>query len=438
MTIYAPSIILSGLLGWSIDLTCIGAGLVVIGYTAVGGNRAVSQTQQQQMFIILLGMLIAGVAMVMGLPEDISYGEAVFLAGSMGRLNAITTEIDLADRYNLFSGLIGGTFLALSYFGTDQSQVQRYLGGRSITESRTGLMFNAMLKVPMQFGILFIGALMYVFYQFSPQPLIFNEAEAAKLRGGRQAEAFAQLESQHQQIAAEKSQLYRQLLEVRADEAAASPLRGELLSQDSLQRELKREALRMMKASDPKADTNDLDRVFLNFVLNHLPPGLVGLLIAVILAASMSSSSAELSALAATTVVDIYRRNLAPGRSDAHYVAASRWMTLAWGLLAIGFALFARSLGNLIQAVNIIGSLFYGTILGVFAVAFFFRRVRGSAVFWAAALTELLVASSFYLPERFPEHFAWLSIGYLWLNLAGCAMVILLGNTFQALLFRPR
>ena len=440
LTIYAPAIILSTILEWDIGMTIRGIGVLVVFYTVLGGAKAVNYTQKQQMIVILIGMFLAGIWMVLKLPEDISFGSAVAVAGKMGKLNAITmgTEggaFDLKDRYNLFSGLIGGTFLALSYFGTDQSQVQRYLGGKSLSESRIGLLFSGMIKVPMQFLILFIGVLMFMFYQFEKGPIFFNQNINQEMRVSELGESYTALEDEYSQLHTEKQETIRQLITSMdsGDEAQTDNLTASLKAQQQQERDLRESAKSLITQHDPDADTNDKDKVFLTFVVTKLPQGLVGLLIAVILAASMSSTAAELNALGTTTLIDGYKRFSKTEKSDKHFLNVSRGLTFFWGILAILFALFANKLGNMIQAVNIIGSLFYGTILGIFVVAFFFKQIKGTATFLAGIFAELCVVALFILPQQYPS-LAWLDIGFLWYNLIGCAIVVLLAFIFQRVL----
>ncbi|RMG56951.1 MAG: sodium:solute symporter [Bacteroidetes bacterium] len=438
ITIVAPAIILETLLGWDLTWTCVGIGVLVMLYTVTGGTKAVAQTQQQQMGVILLGMLLAGVLMVWKLPDSVSFGDALHLAGGAGRLEVITLPDSfdnfIQDRYNILSGLVAGTFLALSYFGTDQSQVQRYLGGKSISEIRIGLLFNGIFKVPMQFLILFIGAMLFVFYQFYPTPMFFNDREVALTLESPYAGEYQALAAQYDSLDQTKRSLWLRWAELReGDPASANSLQAEALALEAQQAELREAGIKVMGRRDPNANLKDQDRVFLNFVLNHLPIGLVGLLMAVIFSAAMSSTAAELNALASTTVVDIYRRMIRPSGTDAHYLGVSRGLTFAWGVLAILFAITAGRFENLIEYVNILGSLFYGTILGLFVVAFFFPRIQGTATFWSGLVAEALVMACFFLPMWWPETFAWLNIGYLWFNLIGCVVVVLVAMGVQAL-----
>jgi len=415
-TIFAPSLIISVLMGWDIRLTILVIGGLVTLYTTVGGTDAVNKTHLLQMGIITMGMVAAFVMILRLLPADISFLDATRVAGKMGNLNAINFEFDLRDKYNVWSGLIGGTFLALSYFGTDQSQVQRYLSGRSIAESRLGLLANGMLKIPMQFCILFIGAMIFVFYQFVTPPLFFNPVESAAVKNGTQSEAYAHLESEFEQLHDEKQFHIREMLSAMegGEETAIEQAQETLEESKSREQQLRREAASLIASSDPGADTNDINYIFLSFVINYLPVGLVGLILAVILSASMSSTAAELNALASVSVIDIYQRVFRPGESDHHYLTVSKIISVFWGAYAIGFAMFANSLGSLIEAVNILGSLFYGSILGIFLIAFSFKKIGGDATFIAAIFAEALVLACFFLTE----------IPYLWFNVIGCVVLI--------------
>ncbi len=432
ITIVAPAIILETILGWEIWITCLGIGMLVMVYTVSGGSKAVAKTQQQQMAIILLGMIIAAVLMVRGLPESVSFGEALTIAGSSGKLNVISfpssVENFFEDRYNLLSGLIAGSFLALSYFGTDQSQVQRYLGGKSVTEIRIGLLFNGIFKVPMQFGILFIGAMLFVFYQFSPTPMFFNDALREDLLQSEIGEAYRSAEESYANLDEER-RIYWMDWSKDGDEEAMD----KALESSKKADEVRNEALAMIESHDKQFNTKDQDRVFLTFVLNHLPTGLIGLLMAVIFSAAMSSTAAELNALASTTSVDIYQRMVKKDGSDTHYFDRSRLFTFIWGVFAIIFAITAGQYENLIEYVNILGSLFYGTILGLFVVAFFMKNVGGTAVFWGAVIGEICIMAIFFLPKLSPDFFGFLEIGYLWLNLIGCLLVMGMAAIIQAL-----
>lgn len=436
-TIYAPALILAVILGWPLEMTVLGTGAVVILYTLSGGTKAVAVTQKYQMAVILLGMVAAGVYMVLKLPDGVSFTDALALAGKSGKLNALTFDFSFDDKYNIWTGLIGGTFLALAYFGTDQSQVQRYLGGKSVTQSRMGLIFNGMAKVPLQFLILFIGAMMFVFFMFHSSPLLFNKAEVAKLQQSQYADSYNQLEADHDAVFSEMEKKHEELKFAKSSEDESNIpgyRQDELVALSTYQNQLKREGRSLAaKLNGAEEGTNDLDYIFLSWVIGkngentNLPIGMVGLLIAVILSASMSSTAAELNALSATTVTDIYKRMINSTGSEGTYLNMSRLMTLFWGLVAMGFALFASKLGNLIEAVNVLGSLFYGVMLGIFIVAFFMKWVRGTAIFLAALIGEGLVIACFLFGETiFGQEIAW-----LWFNVIGASAVIILALLFQ-------
>lgn len=420
ITIYAPAILLSSILGWPLEGTSIGIGLVVILYTVVGGSKAVSQTQKQQMLIILCGLIAAGVAAALALPSDVSVGDALSVAGASGRMNPVDASFELTDRYNLWSGLAGGFFLSLAYFGTDQSQVGRYLGGRSVNESRLGLLFNGVLKIPMQTGILFLGILVYAVYVFSAPPAFWNEATLNQARA-KSAEV-APLEARFAEVV-ERRELAARALIAADGEAGEAAATAALRGAETEMRQIRTELKAAIKTVLPKAQVEDRDFIFLGFALEHLPAGLLGLLIAVILAAAMSSIASELQALSSTTTVDFHRRLAKSTPSDGATVKIGMAYTVVWGLFAIGFATFASLLDNLIQAVNILGSLFYGTVLGIFLTAFFLKRVGASAVLYAAIIAETLVVTLYFTVE----------IGFLWFNLIGCAAVCGLALVFTAL-----
>ena len=428
ITIYAPAIILSSVLGWSLRLTCLCIGGVVIVYTVVGGARAVSQTQKQQMLVMLGGMVVAFVVIVARLPPEVSFGNALHIAGVLGRLNAVDMSFDPRSRYTLWSGLLGGFFLAMAYFGTDQSQVQRYLGARSIAESRLGLLFNGLVKIPMQSLILFVGVMVFVFYQFNAPPIFFNQSELERVKQTPFAGKLESLERAHgaafERKQSEIWQLDRALDRHDAASIAASEQR--VRAAEITSAAIRDEAKRAIVEALPDANTKDADYIFLSFVMRNLPRGVVGLLLVVIFCAAMSAVAGELSALASTTVVDFYRRSLRKDASDAHYVRAAKWFTAGWGVLAVLFATFASLLDNLIQAVNILGSLFYGTILGIFLVAFSRRVVRGTAVFLAAIAAEAIVVSVFL----------GTNISFLWYNVIGCVCVVLFSGVLQMALPR--
>ena len=422
ITIYAPAIVLSTVLGWSLNLTCIAIGALVILYTVTGGTRAVTQTQKHQMVVMLGGMAVAFVVVVARLPPEISFGRAVGLAGVLGKMNIVDFSLRLDSRYTFWSGITGGFFLAMSYFGTDQSQVQRYLSGRSITESRLGLLFNGLLKVPMQFLILFVGVMVFVFHQFQPTPIFFNPVALAAVRASPRAGELRALEQSRQSTFARKQAAIASLQGAldRGDPVAAGAARDAVRGVAGQDRALREQARQLVVATVPGAERNDTDYIFISFVMKNLPRGLVGLLLAVILCAAMSSTASELTALGQTTLVDFYKRSLRPGASDAHYFRVAQLFTAGWGVLAVLFAALASLVDNLIQAVNILGSLFYGTILGLFLVAFFSKRVGAGAVFLAALLSEAAVIA------------VWLTtdIGFLWFNVIGCALVVAISWMF--------
>jgi Na+/proline symporter len=416
ITIYAPAIVLSTVLGWSLGLTCVSIGALVILYTVSGGTRAVSQTQKHQMVVMLGGMVVAFVVVVMRLPPQISLGRAVGLAGTLGKMNVVDFSPRFDSRYTFWSGITGGFFLAMSYFGTDQSQVQRYLSGRSITESRLGLLFNGLFKVPMQFLILFVGVMVFVFHQFQPPPIFFNQAALDAARRSPRAGELRALEDKQAALFTRK-QAALSRLEVALDQhdgAAERTAAESVRAVESETQAVRNQAHAVIASALPRDPGSDTDYIFISFVMRSLPRGLVGLLLAVILCAAMSSTASELTALGATSVVDFYRRSFRPDASDRHYLRVAQLFTAGWGVLAVLFAAFASLVDNLIQAVNILGSLFYGTILGLFLVAFFFARVGATAVFIAALLSETVVIV------------VWLTtgIGFLWFNVIGCAIVI--------------
>jgi len=423
LTIYAPAIILSSILEWPLTYTVFVIGLLVIIYTVAGGTKAVSVTQKQQMIVILSGMFIAAIILVNQFPEGLRFSDAVGVAGKMGKLNVVDFTFDLDNRYTFWSGMLGGTFLFLSYFGTDQSQVQRYLSGKSLTESRLGLLFNGIFKVPMQFLVLFVGILVFIFFQFQRPPVHFNSANLQKIEGTAYEDDLVQLEQQHTAIFDERQEVIQNMVGAirQDDEAAISVAQSQIAELDAQDDAIRSEVKDLILTVDPTSKTEDTDYVFITFVINYLPVGLVGLLLAVIFSAAMSSTASELNALATTTVIDLYRRSLSKDKSDGHYLRASRWFTILWGVVALIFALSANLFENLIQAVNIIGSLFYGAILGIFLVAFFLKQVGSRAVFLAALIGETIILIIFYLTSQ-----GIINLAYLWLNLIGCALVMVL------------
>ena len=425
LSIYAPSIILSTILGWNIYWTNVIMGGIVLIYTVSGGTKAISHTHIQQMLIVTLAMFLAGWMTVHLLPEGVGFTEALQVAGKAGRLNTIDLKFDPNSRYNLWSGLIGGFFLQLSYFGTDQSQVGRYLTGQSVGQSRLGLLMNGMLKVPMQFLILLVGVLVYVFYQFHPSPAFFNKLETDALRQSVYAADYQQLEAQHGRLETQRRAAVLSLEQglQTGDGAAVSQAREVIRRTDAESKAVKQEVVDLIRRNNPAADTNDVNYVFLRFVLDYLPHGLIGLLIAVIFSASMGSIAAAYNSLASTTVVDIYKRRFRHGASDRHYLLASRVATVIWGIFCIVVAQFANRMGSMIEAVNILGSLFYGVILGIFVVAFYFKKFGPKATFWGAVLAEALVVVCYWLDLT----------AFLWLNVIGCVLVVALAWALRGL-----
>ena len=413
ITIYAPAIILSVVLNWDLRITALVVGSLVILYTLVGGTRAVNMTQKLQMFIIFSGMFLAFYFIITNFPNQISFLDAISIAGKAEKLNFLDFSINLKNRYTFWSGITGGLFLSLSYFGTDQSQVQRYLSGRSIRESQMGLIMNGFLKVPMQFFILFTGVMVFVFYQFESAPLNFNPKAILTVKESKQIEEFSKLEIEN----LETQKQIRNLLLNNGSSKEIDALR----KKESKQRDIARD---IISKSDPKQETNDKDYIFISFILSHLPVGLIGLLIAVILSASMSSTASELNALAATSTIDLYKRNY-KNKTETTYLKVSKTFTLIWGLIAIIFACFGNLFENLIQLINIIGSIFYGTILGIFLMGIFNTHVKGKAVFWAAIISEIFVIILFTMDK----------IGFLWLNLIGALLTAFLSLFLQNILF---
>jgi Na+/proline symporter len=426
VTIYAPSIVLCAVIGWPLQATILFIGTLVIIYTVIGGNKAVNVTHKQQMFIILLGMGIAGYIIVKLLPEGMGVVQATQLAKHLGKLEAIDLKFDLASRYNIWSGLIGGFFLQLSYFGTDQSQVARYLGGESVTQSRLGLMMNGLIKIPMQLAILFVGVLVFVFYQFQTPPLYFNQVEEQKVLESPLKTEWLKLDSSYQVLEKAKQVNIKALQQALATESSQlSQIKSLITQQEEEEKEIRATAKSLIKQANAKSEGKDTDYVFIRFILAYLPQGLVGLLLAVMFSAAMSSTSAALISLSGTTVVDLYKRGINPEANDKQLVVASKWFVVLWGVIAIGFALIAGMVDNLIQAVNILGSLFYGVILGIFVAGFYVKQIKGWAVFIAALLSEAVVLYCFNYVE-------W--IGFLWYNVIGCLLVIAFGLIIQFLM----
>ena len=433
ITIYAPAIILSTLLGWNLTVTNILIGTVVIVYTVSGGTEAVSITQKQQMAVMMGGMILAGIIVIQMLP--ISFQEALHVAGKMDKLNVVNFEFDLADRYNVWSGMTAAVFLFLSYFGTDQSQVQRYLSGQTLTQSRIGLIMNGFLKIPMQFIILFIGVMVFVFYQFYQPPVVFNTVQTDNLRASEYAGDFAELEEAYTANFDESKASYLEMLAAidAKDEVKENQIRAELGELKAEQTEIRDDVKSLILLNDPLAETRDTDYVFMRFVMDNLPQGIIGLLFAVIFSAAMSSTASELNALGSTTTVDLYKRSVKKEATDQHYLLSSKLFTAFWGLGAILFATYASLFENLIQAVNLLGSLFYGTILGIFMVGFFMKWVKGRAVFISALLSEALILVIHFRNGEGLFGLHW-DIGFLWYNAVGCLALMLFAMIIQKFL----
>ena len=423
MTLYAPALIVSLVLGWNIHLTTLVIGVLVIIYTSSGGTKAVSWTQTHQLLIALGGMLVAMIIAIKSLPAGVGFVDAVTVAGRMGRINVIDFTFDVKTPYNFWSGLFGGLMVALAYFGTDQSQVQRYLTGETITQSRLGLLFNGLVKVPMQFFILFVGAMVFVFYQFVAPPLFFNPMQSEKVRASAYAAEYGALEATHEKTFMQKRAAASDLVAA-MDAGDATTVEQKTAALRALQQrddETRRAASSLIRKNDPLADAADTDYVFLTFIMQNLPTGLVGLLLAAIFSAAMSATASGLNSLASTSVVDIWKRHLWKGHEDHQYVTVSRWMTIFWGAFCIVFALYANQLGSLIVAVNKVGSLFYGAMLAIFLVAFYFKRVGGTAMLLGAGVAEIAVI----LCARYTD-MAW-----LWWNVVGCVVGVVAAITIQ-------
>jgi len=419
ITIFAPAIILSAVLGWDLVTLNIIIGLLVIIYTVSGGTKAVSITQKQQMGVIFAGMFLTFLIILNYLPLDISFANAIELAGANGKLDILDFSFDFDNRYTFWSGIIGGTFLALSYFGTDQSQVQRYLSGKSVRQSQMGLIMNGLLKVPMQFFILLVGVMVFVFYQFNESPLNFNPSAIENVRNSEFSSSLIDLENKKKEL--DLVIRDQQILYVNTqNNNERKAISENILHLNSIKQDLRDQTKKLITKANPEAETNDKDYVFIYFILNNLPRGLIGLLLAVILSAAMSSTASELNALASTTAIDLYKRNISD-KSDKHYVKASKWFTLLWGVIAISIACVANLFDNLIQLVNIIGSIFYGNVLGIFLLAFFIKYVQSTSVFIAALITQFFIIYFWYI-DLMP---------YLWLNLVGCSLVMFIAILIQ-------
>lgn len=441
ISIYAPSIILSSLLGWNIFLTNIVMGGLLIIYTVTGGARAVAYTQQLQFAIIFVGMFLAGYMIVHQLPAGIGFIDALKVSGASGKLNVITTGIkdggfDWNDRYNIFSGVIGGFFLALSYFGTDQSQVGRYLTAKDDTESKTGLLINGLVKVPMQFFILLIGALLFTFYQFKPSPVFHNRAVEQQALTTPYRDTLQAISNRYAAVNQRQNNLSIEYIKPATNQKAGreETIKDSLRQGNTTMQNLRVQYKNVIKKATPLADNNDTNYIFLRYVLDYLPVGLIGLLIAIIFMASWGSIAAALNSLASCTMIDFHQRFR---RKDEHESVestsqreykTSRWYTFAWGVFCMVVAQFANRMGSLIEAVNVLGSLFYGVILGVFLVAFYFKKIGGNAVFWSALITELVIITLFFLNQN-----GIIGLSFLWLNVVGAGLVVIISGILQLL-----
>lgn len=429
ISIYAPSIILSSLFGWNIYFTNLVMGGFLIIYTVTGGTKAVTYTQMQQLIVVFVGMFLAGYMVINMLPKDMGFMDALHVAGKMNKLNVIETNLDVTDaswwkdKYNIWSGLIGGFFLALSYFGTDQSQVGRYLTAKSIKESRISLLMNGLVKVPMQFLILLIGSLVFVFYMFYQSPIFFNQKEVDKVLQSPYKKEFMQLQKQYDSLNIVRKKQAQFMVEAvhQQNELKIKTTQEELSTIEEQTVDTKQQAISLMKQVDKNADTNDTNYIFLYFVIQNLPKGLIGLLIAMIFLAAWGSIAAALNSLASTTVIDLYKRSWVKDKPDLHYYIVSKWFTFGWGVFSIATAMFASKLGSLIEAVNVLGSLFYGVILGMFLIAFYSKRIGGNAIFWGTIVGEIGVIVIYSLDI----------ISFLWLNVIGCGLVVFLAFVFQ-------
>lgn len=428
ITIYAPAIIISSVMGWNLNLTTLFIGIIAIVYTVSGGTKAVHVTHKLQMIVILTSMFIIFGLLVAYMPDEYSFTEGLAVANSTDKLDILDFEFDWKDRYNVWSSL-AAVFLFLSYFGTDQSQVQRYISGRSIKESRLGLLFNAMFKVPLQFFILMLGILVFVFYQFNKAPIFFNEKILDKVEQSEYADDLRVIQDQYDINYSQRNDLNKTYISLLREDniAEANSVKSQIAGLLDQEKDLRVEAKQVIKKVDARAEVNDKDYVFINFILNYLPKGLVGLLLAVVFFAAMSSTASELNALASTTTVDIYKRLWKKDGNDRHYLNASKGWTAFWGLVAVLFATFGTLFDNLIQFVNIVGSIFYGTILGIFLVAFYMKWIRANAVFIAAVISQIGIIAIFYFMIYLPEEEM---LSYLWLNIIGAIAVMIMSGFF--------
>lgn len=431
LTIYAPAIILSAILGWNLTIMNIIIGVLVIIYTFSGGTKAVNVTQKQQMFVIMSGMIITFFLILHYLPNDMTFTSALHIAGANDKMNIVDFSFDPEEKYTFWSGITGGFFLALAYFGTDQSQVGRYLSGKSVKESQMGLIMNGLLKVPMQFFILLTGVMVFVFFQFNPVPLNFNPNNKIVIEKSAFKEEYHALEKKLVKLSEDKKVINLLYIDQLNQDYDNPILRKELVALSNKEKELRDRAKEIISKADSNSETNDKDYVFFHFILNYLPKGLIGLLLAVILSAAMSSTASGLNALASTTAIDIYKRNLKTEKSEKHYLNATKFFTLFWGVIAILFACVGTLFENLIQLVNIIGSIFYGTVLGIFLVGFYLKKVQAKSMFISAIISQLTIFIIFYSMIYTQE-----KLGYLWLNFIGAILTIVLSFILQFLFFK--
>ena len=436
LTIYAPAIILSAILGWNLTYMNIFIGISVIIYTFSGGTKAVNVTQKQQMFVIMLGMFSTFFLILHYLPNDMTFSSALHIAGANDKMNIVDFSFDPEQKYTFWSGITGGFFLALAYFGTDQSQVGRYLSGKSVRESQMGLIMNGLLKVPMQFFILLTGVMVFVFFQFNPVPLNFNPNNKTVIENSKYKKEYQALENKLNALSEDKKVINLLYIDQLNQDYDNPTLRKELVALSNKEKDLRDRAKDIISKADPASETNDKDYVFFHFVLNYLPKGLIGLLLAVILSAAMSSTASGLSALASTTAIDIYKRNLKTEKSETHYLNATKFFTLMWGVIAILFACIGTLFENLIQLVNIIGSIFYGTVLGIFLVGFYIKKVQSQAVFYSAVISQITIFIIYYF-AIFIYPSGEEKLGYLWLNFIGALLTIGLSLILQKFFNKP-
>ncbi|WP_339655421.1 sodium:solute symporter [Flavobacterium frigidarium] len=437
LTIYAPAIILSAILGWNLTYMNIAIGVLVIVYTFSGGTKAVNVTQKQQMFVIMSGMFITFFLILHFLPNDMTFSNALHIAGANDKMKIVNFSTDPEDKYTIWSGITGGFFLALAYFGTDQSQVGRYLSGKSVRESQMGLIMNGLLKVPMQFFILLTGVMVFVFFQFNPVPLNFNPNNKITIEKSQYKAEYNALEKQLDVLSEDKKVINLLYIDQLNQDYDNPILRKELIALSTKEKDLRDRAKEIILKADSNSETNDKDYVFFHFILNYLPKGLIGLLLAVIISAAMSSTASGLNALASTTAIDIYKRNVKGEKSDKHYLNVTKFFTLLWGIVAILFACVGTLFENLIQLVNIIGSIFYGTVLGIFLVGFYIKYVKAKAIFYSALISQSTIFLIYYYAIAiYPS--GQEKLGYLWLNFIGAMLTIILGTIMQATLFRKQ